>query len=92
MFSFGCDICYFNLQYHVLCCPVEITHRYDKHHLTLTYAPIEDGSDEYVCKFCEEDIDSQWWFYHCVDCDHFACAKCIYKGKKNIPISRRALI
>ncbi|PSS15656.1 E3 ubiquitin-protein ligase MID2 [Actinidia chinensis var. chinensis] len=85
MFSFGCDICNFNLHYQCALLPRTVTHRYDKHPFILTYTPIEDGPDEYVCEFCEEDIDPQWWFYHCVDCDQSACAKCIYKGEKEYP-------
>ncbi|CAL5331254.1 unnamed protein product [Camellia sinensis] len=78
MFSFGCDICNFNLHYTCAMLPDTIKHRYDEHHpFTLIYAPIKDGPDEYICEFCEEEIDPKWWFYHCIDCDQSACAECI---------------
>ncbi|GMP40459.1 hypothetical protein CsSME_00010902 [Camellia sinensis var. sinensis] len=65
IFSFGCDICDFNLHYTCVALPDTIKHRYDEHHpFTLIYAPIKDGPDEYICEFCEEEIDPKWWFYH----------------------------
>ncbi|THF99895.1 hypothetical protein TEA_019493 [Camellia sinensis var. sinensis] len=85
MFSFGCDICNFNLHYTCAVLPDTIKHRYDEHHpFTLIYAPIKDGPDEYICEFCEEEIDPKWWFYHCIDCDQSACAKCICAERKKV--------
>ncbi|THG17217.1 hypothetical protein TEA_013541 [Camellia sinensis var. sinensis] len=85
MFAFGCDICNFNLHYTCAVLPDTIKHRYDEHHpFTLIYAPIKDGPDEYICEFCEEEIDPNWWFYHCIDCDQSACAKCICTERKEV--------
>ncbi|THG05763.1 hypothetical protein TEA_002317 [Camellia sinensis var. sinensis] len=85
IFAFGCDICNFNLHYTCAVLPDTIKHRYDKHHpFTLIYAPIKDGPDEYICEFCEEEIDPKWWFYHCIDCDQSACAKCISTERKEV--------
>ncbi|GMP62217.1 hypothetical protein CsSME_00024399 [Camellia sinensis var. sinensis] len=85
IFAFGCDICNFNLHYTCAVLPDTIKHRYDKHHpFTLIYAPIKDGPDEYICEFCEEEIDPKWWFYHCIDCDQSACAECISTERKEV--------
>ncbi|KAI8027142.1 hypothetical protein LOK49_LG02G01722 [Camellia lanceoleosa] len=85
MFAFGCDICNFNLHYTCALLPDTIKHRYDEHHpFTLIYAPIKDGPDEYICEFCEEEIDPNFWFYHCIDCDQSACAKCICTERKEV--------
>ncbi|GMP40944.1 hypothetical protein CsSME_00011217 [Camellia sinensis var. sinensis] len=85
MFAFGCDICNFNLHYTRALLPDTIKHRYDEHHpFSLIYAPIQDGPDEYICEFCEEEIDPNWWFYHCIDCDQSACAKCICTERKEV--------
>ncbi|KAF5933813.1 hypothetical protein HYC85_029984 [Camellia sinensis] len=81
-FSYGCGICNFHLHSNCALLPRTIKHRYDEHPFSLIYAPIKDGPDEYICEFCEEDIDPKWWFYHCIDCDQSACAKCIYKEEK----------
>ncbi|THF99897.1 hypothetical protein TEA_019495 [Camellia sinensis var. sinensis] len=84
MFAFGCDICNFNLHYTCARLPDTIKHRYDEHPFTLIYAPIKNGLDEYMCEFCEEGIDPKWWFYHCIDCDQSACAKCICTERKEV--------
>ncbi|CAL5430895.1 unnamed protein product [Camellia sinensis] len=87
LFSFGCSTCNFNLHYTCALLPRTITHRYDEHPFILTYNTIviEDDPDEYICEFCEEDINPNFWFYHCVKCDHSACARCIYKEEEIYP-------
>ncbi|XP_057506731.1 uncharacterized protein LOC130789950 [Actinidia eriantha] len=82
MASFGCNTCSFSL--HSLCAflPATFRHRYDEHPFILNYRPIEDGPDEYICEFCEVEIDPNYWFYHCIDCDQSACAECILKSDK----------
>ncbi|CAL5414551.1 unnamed protein product [Camellia sinensis] len=79
--SFGCGIssCSFNLHCACALLPSIFNHRYDEHPFILTYAPIENGPDEYWCEFCENEVDPEWWFYHCTYCDKSACAKCIRK-------------
>ncbi|KAL7176387.1 hypothetical protein ACSBR2_029844 [Camellia fascicularis] len=81
MLSFGCGIspCSFNLHCGCALLPSIFNHRYDEHPFILTYAPIENGPDEYWCEFCENQVDPEWWFYHCTYCDKSACAKCIRK-------------
>ncbi|XP_057506732.1 uncharacterized protein LOC130789951 [Actinidia eriantha] len=80
--SFGCATCSFSL--HSLCAflPPTFSHRYDEHPFILKYGPIEDGPDEYICEFCEVEINPNYWFYHCIDCDQSACAKCILNTEK----------
>ncbi|XP_057505526.1 uncharacterized protein LOC130788843 [Actinidia eriantha] len=77
--SFGCGTCNFSL--HFLCAflPPTFRHRYDKHPFILKYSPIENGPNEYICEFCEDNIDPNYWFYHCIICDQSACAECILK-------------
>ncbi|KAL7176388.1 hypothetical protein ACSBR2_029845 [Camellia fascicularis] len=88
MLSFGCGIssCSFNLHCACALLPSIFNHRYEEHPFILTYAPIENGPDEYWCEFCENQIDPKWWFYHCIYCDKSACAKCI--REKEFPIAK----
>ncbi|KAL7176385.1 hypothetical protein ACSBR2_029842 [Camellia fascicularis] len=83
MLSFGCGIssCSFNLHCACALLPSIFNHRYDEHPFILTYAPIENGPDEYWCEFCENQIDPKWWFYHYTCCDKSACAKCIRESE-----------
>ncbi|XP_057506740.1 protein VACUOLELESS GAMETOPHYTES-like isoform X1 [Actinidia eriantha] len=80
--SFGCETCHFSLHYKCALLPPTFRHRYDDHPFILNYRHIEDGPDEYICEFCEGEIDPKWWFYHCTDCDQSACAECILKDGK----------
>ncbi|XP_057506730.1 uncharacterized protein LOC130789949 isoform X2 [Actinidia eriantha] len=80
--SFGCATCNFSLHYKCALLPPTFSHRYDEHPFILKYGPIEDGPDEYICEFCEDEIDPKWWFYHCINCDQSACAECILKNGK----------
>ncbi|KAJ0754651.1 hypothetical protein HanPI659440_Chr09g0349141 [Helianthus annuus] len=48
--------------------PKTIMHKFDKHPLQLSYAPIEDHKSPYFCEVCEEELDPGKWFYHCAEC------------------------
>ncbi|KAK9050440.1 hypothetical protein SSX86_030590 [Deinandra increscens subsp. villosa] len=57
--------------------PETITHKYDKHPMTLTYGPVEDHEGDYFCEVCEEELNPYISFYHCHKCAqsiHSACA------------------
>ncbi|PSS15642.1 Nucleoredoxin 1-2 like [Actinidia chinensis var. chinensis] len=82
IFSFGCATCNFSLHYRCALLPHTFRHKYDEHPFVLNYGPIENGPDEYICEFCECEIDPKWWFYHCINCDQSACAECILKNVK----------
>ncbi|XP_076886399.1 uncharacterized protein LOC143536246 [Bidens hawaiensis] len=77
--SFICDICNFHLHREcALLFPETITHRYDKHLMTLSYSPIGNHEGAYFCEDCEEEINPYSSFYHCHECVqsvHSACAQ-----------------
>ncbi|XP_076925511.1 uncharacterized protein LOC143588377 [Bidens hawaiensis] len=76
--GFHCPTCDFYL--HTKCAlllPRTIKHKYDKHALNLRYYPAENHSGEYFCEICEDELNPNWWFYHCSMCAssmHTACA------------------
>ncbi|XP_073119983.1 uncharacterized protein [Henckelia pumila] len=75
-YRYFCDLC--NFMIHIDCArlPKSVTHKFDEHPLTLTFAS-SNSTDDDICEFCEEDIDSKYWLYHCVECDQSFHVKCI---------------
>ncbi|XAR68567.1 hypothetical protein NMG60_11003741 [Bertholletia excelsa] len=78
-FGYECDICKYNL--HIGCglLPRTIKHRYDEHPFALIYgaSSLDQVDDEYYCEICEEEVNSEYWFYHCHHCDQSLHMKCI---------------
>ncbi|KZV21204.1 hypothetical protein F511_27610 [Dorcoceras hygrometricum] len=83
IYSYLCAICKFKI--HIGCAlrPKSVTHKFDKHPLFLTFPSSSQGQkdssdiDHLFCEFCEEDIDSKYWFYHCAECDQSFHVDCI---------------
>ncbi|KAK1362112.1 hypothetical protein POM88_046586 [Heracleum sosnowskyi] len=61
-----------------------VKHPWDPHPLYLIYEPgmvMNDHEHEFSCEFCSEDIDTNYWFYHCSDCDlSFHLHRCFEKS------------
>ncbi|XP_063942579.1 uncharacterized protein LOC108207120 [Daucus carota subsp. sativus] len=75
----GFDICYACNGFecfrciHIECAlkPLRVTHRWDPHplHLITSAEEVIDHPHEFQCEFCSEEIDPNYWFYHCSICD-----------------------
>ncbi|GKC06877.1 ribonuclease H-like domain-containing protein [Tanacetum coccineum] len=68
-FYHSCEPCKFII--HSKCAllwPDTISHKYDKHVMTLRYFPVEDHSGDYFCEVCEEEFNPNGVFYHCDQC------------------------
>ncbi|GJX21613.1 zinc finger, PHD-type containing protein [Tanacetum coccineum] len=66
---YTCEPCEFTI--HPKCAllwPDTISHKYDKHQLTLRYFPVENYSGDYFCEVCEEEFNPNGAFYHCDQC------------------------
>ncbi|KAJ0818823.1 putative chromatin regulator PHD family [Helianthus annuus] len=85
---FKCNACDFYLDCRcALQLPKTIMHKFDKHPLQLSYAPIEDHKSQYFCEVCEEELDPGKWFYHCAECAqsvHSACAPLILQSEQGV--------
>ncbi|KAJ0527264.1 putative chromatin regulator PHD family [Helianthus annuus] len=85
---FKCNACDFYLDCQcALQLPKTIMHKFDKHPLQLSYAPIEDHKSQYFCEVCEEELDPGKWFYHCAECAqsvHSACAPLILQSEQGV--------
>ncbi|XP_073018571.1 uncharacterized protein [Primulina eburnea] len=78
-FSYHCSLCKWAIHIDCARLPKTVTHKFDKHPLTLTYASSnsQHHSNDHLCEFCEEDIDPKYWFYHCTECDQSFHVDCI---------------
>ncbi|KAJ0716337.1 putative chromatin regulator PHD family [Helianthus annuus] len=85
---FKCNSCDFYLDCRcALQLPKSIMHKFDKHPLQLSYAPIKDHKSQYFCEVCEEELDPGKWFYHCAACAqsiHSACALLILQSEQGV--------
>ncbi|XP_017256163.2 uncharacterized protein LOC108225734 [Daucus carota subsp. sativus] len=75
----GCENCDFYICGECSMKARTIEHRWDPHPLHLIYDPsmVINHEHDFNCEFCSEDIDTNYWFYHCGDCDlsfHTTCA------------------
>lgn len=77
---FCCDICRFQLHVGCAISPGTVKHRWDEHQLHLTYPPVKQHPHEFDCEFCSKDINPNYWFYHCRDCDMSLHTHCIKQG------------
>ncbi|XAR67955.1 hypothetical protein NMG60_11002911 [Bertholletia excelsa] len=78
-FGYECDICKYNLDIGCALLPWTIKHRYDEHPFALIYgaSSLDQVDDEYYCEICEKKVHSEYWFYHCHDCDQSLHTECI---------------
>ncbi|GJU79064.1 zinc finger, PHD-type containing protein [Tanacetum coccineum] len=66
---YTCKPCNFTI--HSKCAllwPDTISHKYDKHQMTLRYFPVENYNGDYFCEVCEEEFNPNGAFYHCDQC------------------------
>ncbi|GJY50061.1 zinc finger, PHD-type containing protein [Tanacetum coccineum] len=66
---YTCEPCKFTI--HPKCAllwPDTVSHKYDKHQLTLRYFPVENYNGDYFCEVCEEEFNPNGAFYHCDQC------------------------
>ncbi|CAK9152105.1 unnamed protein product [Ilex paraguariensis] len=83
--GFKSDDCKFKIRHALTLLPRTIRHRWDKHPLILCYPPFSDHPDEFHCEMCEDEINPNYWIYHCSDCDqsfHLDCIKDFYSNVK----------
>ncbi|XP_073119984.1 uncharacterized protein [Henckelia pumila] len=76
-YGYCCGLCNFTIHIDCARLPKTVAHKFDKHPLTLTFASSNSTDIDDICEFCEEDIDSKYWFYHCAQCDQSFHVKCI---------------
>ncbi|GKC81509.1 zinc finger, PHD-type containing protein [Tanacetum coccineum] len=87
---YTCELCKFSI--HSKCAlwwPDTVSHKYDKHRLTLRYFPVENYNGDYFCEVCEEEFDPNGAFYHCDQCVqsmHPAC--CVSVPQKETQYTR----
>ncbi|XAR67954.1 hypothetical protein NMG60_11002910, partial [Bertholletia excelsa] len=79
-FGYECDTCKYNLDVGCVLLPRTIKHRYDEHPFVLIYgvSSLDQVDDEYYCEICEGKVDSDYWFYHCHECNqslHMGCIR-----------------
>ncbi|GAA0139292.1 hypothetical protein LIER_00868 [Lithospermum erythrorhizon] len=82
---FGCKYCNFDLHLHCLMLPKTTKHRFDsKNSLTLRYPPHSYHARPFDCAECEEEINPNYWLYHCEESDLSFHVDCINRSwKKN---------
>ncbi|THG04653.1 hypothetical protein TEA_004782 [Camellia sinensis var. sinensis] len=78
--AFVCGNCNFNIHLRCAFLPRTVRHKCDEHPLTLAYSAVKDNSDEYYCEICKEQLNTQFWFYHCDDCNQSLQIQCIRKA------------
>ncbi|XP_017256005.1 uncharacterized protein LOC108225603 [Daucus carota subsp. sativus] len=75
----GCKNCDFYVCGSCIMQARTVEHRWDPHPLQLIYDPsmVMDHEHEFNCELCSDDINTNYWFYHCSECDlsfHKSCA------------------
>ncbi|WOG83448.1 hypothetical protein DCAR_0102623 [Daucus carota subsp. sativus] len=75
--SWACKICDYYI--HIKCALKKgtIKHRWDEHHLSLVYPPVKGHPQAFNCELCSVDINPNFWFYYCVNCDTSFHALCV---------------
>ncbi|XP_073278502.1 uncharacterized protein [Primulina huaijiensis] len=81
--AYSCRLCDHHIHAQCAFLPKTVMHKFDKHPLTLIYDPAvqipqeENKENDYLCEFCEQDIDAKFWFYYCDKCDQSFHINCI---------------
>jgi hypothetical protein len=68
--------CDFALGFECATLPLKVKYEHDPHLLSLTYT-VENNSGEHYCMICEEERNSNHWFYCCVKCNFTAHTQCV---------------
>ncbi|WOG90365.1 hypothetical protein DCAR_0209609 [Daucus carota subsp. sativus] len=76
--EYGCEICSnFRIEISTVFYPNTMKHKYDDHPITLRYPPFfYEGA--FYCELCEEQVNNQWWLYHCDESDHSFHSSCLH--------------
>ncbi|XP_073296447.1 uncharacterized protein [Primulina huaijiensis] len=76
---YSCTQCRFCVHIRCALLPKTVTHKFDKHPLTLITdsSAVPDLGDDHFCEFCEKDVNPRYWFYRCIECDHSFHVECI---------------
>ncbi|WOG94043.1 hypothetical protein DCAR_0313334 [Daucus carota subsp. sativus] len=75
--QYGCETCSnFHIDIASAFYPGRMKHRYDDHPVTLRQPPFfYEGV--FYCEICEDQVNNQWWLYHCEECDHSFHNNCL---------------
>ncbi|XP_063945530.1 uncharacterized protein LOC108214574 [Daucus carota subsp. sativus] len=78
--QYGCGTCgNFQIDIDSAFYPGSMKHRYDDHPVTLRRPPFfYEGV--FYCEICEDQVNNQWWLYHCDECDHSFHNDCLLSG------------
>ncbi|GJX30160.1 zinc finger, PHD-type containing protein [Tanacetum coccineum] len=87
---YSCEPCKFTIHSEcALLWPDTVSHKYDKHRLTLRYFPVENYNGDYFCEVCEEEFNPNGAFYHCDQCIYSmhpaCCVPVLQKETKYTP-------
>ncbi|PIN21208.1 hypothetical protein CDL12_06089 [Handroanthus impetiginosus] len=77
--AYKCISCDFMIHAACALLPAKVNHKFDEHPLQLSKSSTNhvSASKHCFCEICEDDIDTNFWFYHCKMCDQFFHIKCI---------------
>ena len=82
--AYACETCS-SVEISIYCTfyPTRMKNKYDDHSLILRLPPFfYEGV--FYCQICEDQVNNQWWLYHCDGCDqsfHNGCL-CSYDNAK----------
>ncbi|WOG90372.1 hypothetical protein DCAR_0209616 [Daucus carota subsp. sativus] len=75
---YECEICSnFHIRVSSVFYPSTMKHKYDDHSITLRYPPFF-YQGVFYCELCEEQVNNQWWLYHCDESDHSFHSDCLH--------------
>jgi hypothetical protein len=74
---FVCTKCSFALGFECATLPLKAKYEYHPHLLSLTHVTAENDFEEYYCLICEEERNSDHWFYYCAQCNFGAHPRCV---------------
>ncbi|KAL1812093.1 hypothetical protein ACET3Z_022158 [Daucus carota] len=81
-----CEECEMSLCGGCIMKPRTVNHPWDPHPMQLIYEPgmVGDHEHDFNCEYCSEDIDTNFWFYHCGECDlSFHLQTCFERSRHN---------
>lgn len=69
--SHNCEQCDYHICTTCIMKTRVVNHPWDRHPLGLIYEPsmVMNHEHDFSCEFCSKDINPNYWFYHCSDCD-----------------------
>nr|XP_017257375.1 PREDICTED: uncharacterized protein LOC108226892 [Daucus carota subsp. sativus] len=81
-----CEECEISLCGGCIMKPRTVNHPWDPHPMRLIYEPgmVSVHEHDFNCEYCSEDIDPNFWFYHCSECDlSFHLQTCFERSRHN---------